>query len=57
MCFLSWNVKGLGAASKRAIVKSVIMLNGIEVVCLQELKLEDPTSVVLKEIGGAKIFG
>lgn len=48
-------MRGLGSASKRAVVRNVILLNGVEVVCLQESKLEDPSSSVLKEIGDTKI--
>lgn len=55
MNIVTWNVRGLGRASKRSLVKDFLKLHFVDVCCLQESKLEDISSTTWREIGGVSI--
>lgn len=48
-------MRGLGSSGKRTAVRNVLLLNVMDIVCLQESKLEIPFASVLKEIRGSKL--
>ncbi|KAG5544181.1 hypothetical protein RHGRI_016809 [Rhododendron griersonianum] len=50
---ISWNVRGLNARDKRVIVKVLLKGWRADVVCLQETKLKEATTEVVKEIWGS----
>ncbi|KAH7677354.1 DNase I-like protein [Dioscorea alata] len=55
MNIVSWNVRGLGQASKRFLVKDFLNLHFADVCCLQESKLEKISLATWREIGGQRL--
>ena len=48
---LSWNVRGANDNEKRKIIKSVIKSNKVDVVCLQETKIKDMSTGIVRSLG------
>ena len=51
---ISWNVRGLNAADKRAVVKSVLVGARPHIVCLQETKIERMDLFLVREVWGGR---
>jgi exonuclease III len=54
-CILSWNVRGLNDSAKRESVEQTILSSGATIVCLQERKIMNWNSNLLKETLGCKL--
>ena len=48
---LSWNVRGANDRDKRKIIKSVIKSQRVDVVCLQETKIKEMTTGLVRSLG------
>ena len=48
---LSWNVRGANDGDKRKIIKSVIKSNKVDVVYLQETKIKDMSTGIVRSLG------
>ena len=48
---LSWNVRGANDSDKRKVIKSVIKSNKVDVVCLQETKIKDMSTGIVRNLG------
>lgn len=48
---LSWNVKGAKDSDKRKIIKSLIKSQRMDVVCLQETKIQEMSSGLVHSLG------
>ena len=48
---LSWNVRGANDRDKRRIIKSVIKSQRVDVVCLQETKIKEMTTGLVRSLG------
>ena len=50
---LSWNVRGANDIDKRKVIKSVIKSNKVDVVCLQETKIKEISTGLVRglEVG------
>lgn len=54
MKILSWNVRGLGRSYKRHLVKDVILSVNVDIICLQESKLQEIHSSIWRSTGGLR---
>ena len=54
MKVLSWNVRGLGGASRRLVVKEIVRSQKVQIVMLQETKLKGVSNNLVKEIWGRR---
>lgn len=52
MRFMFWNIRGLGKAHKRGMVLSHILLENLDIVCIQEIIKHDFCDRELKELSG-----
>ena len=50
----AWNVRGLGGASNKLVVKEMIMNQKAQIVILQEAKLKEVSERVVKEVWGRR---
>ena len=48
---LSWNVRGANDSDKRKIIKFVIKSNKVDVVCLQETKIKEMSTGLVRSLG------
>ena len=48
---LSWNVRGANDSSKRKIIKSFVKKQKVDVLCIQETKIQLMTEGVVKSLG------
>ena len=48
---LSWNVRGANDSDKRKVIKSVIKSNKVDVVCLQETKIKEMSTGLVRSLG------
>ena len=48
---LSWNVRGANDRDKRKIIKSVIKSQIVDVVCLQETKINEMATGLVRRLG------
>ena len=48
---MSWNVRGANDVNKRRIVKSVVRKQKVDLVCIQETKIQSMTDGVVKSLG------
>lgn len=53
MKILSWNVRGLGGPNKRHLVKDIILNANVDIICLQESKIQEIHSSIWRFIGGS----
>eukprot|EP00268_Persea_americana_P001437 TRINITY_DN10442_c1_g1_i1.p1 TRINITY_DN10442_c1_g1~~TRINITY_DN10442_c1_g1_i1.p1 ORF type:complete len:115 (-),score=26.44 TRINITY_DN10442_c1_g1_i1:3-347(-) len=54
MKVLSWNIRGLGGASRRLVVKELLRSQKVQIAMLQELKLKGVSDRLVKEIWGRR---
>lgn len=52
---ISWNVRGLGRSTKKALVKNFIELHRVDVCCFQEKKLSIISQPSWRDIGVSKL--
>ena len=48
---LSWNVRGANNSDKRKVIKSIIKSNKMDVVCLQETKIKEMSTGLIRSLG------
>ena len=48
---LSWNVRGANDVNKRKVIKAFIKMQRVDVVCLQETKLKEVTTGLIRCLG------
>ena len=48
---LSWNVREANDSDKRKVLKSVIKSNKVDVVCLQETKIKEMRTGLVRSLG------
>ena len=48
---LSWNVQGVNDRNKRNIIKALISYQKVDLVCLQETKMQDMSLGVVRSLG------
>ena len=48
---LSWNVRGANDSDKRKLIKSIIKSNKVDVVCLQETKIKEMRTGLVRSLG------
>ena len=48
---LSWNVRGVNDPDKRRVIKSFLRSNSVDLVCLQETKVQQMNNVMARSIG------
>ncbi|WJZ83279.1 hypothetical protein VitviT2T_002974 [Vitis vinifera] len=48
---LSWNVRGANNCDKRKVIKALIKKNKVDLVCLQETKIQEMTRGIIRSIG------
>ena len=48
---LSWNVREANDSDKRKVIKSVIKSNKMDVVCLQETKIKEMSTGLIRSLG------
>ena len=41
LCLLTWNVRGANNCDKRKVIKALIKKNRLDLVCLQETKIQE----------------
>ena len=49
---MSWNVRGANDVNKRRIIKSVVRKQKVDLMCIQETKIQLMTDGVVKNLGG-----
>ncbi|RVW47336.1 hypothetical protein CK203_090338 [Vitis vinifera] len=54
---VSWNVSGANDREKRKLIKHVIKTQKADLVCLQETKLHEMTSAIVRSLGVGKMSG
>ena len=54
---LSWNVRGANDRNKRKVVKALIRSQKVDVVCLQETKIQEMSQGVIHNLGGGRFLG
>ena len=47
---LSWNIKGVNDRDKRNLIKDVIKTQKVDLVCLQETKIREMTSGIVRSL-------
>ena len=47
---LSWNIKGVNDRDKRKLIKNVIKTQKVDLVCLQETKIREMTSGIVRSL-------
>ena len=53
MKIVTWNVRGLGSKGKRAVIRSMLMGVGADIIILQETKLPEVKRSLVSSIWGA----
>ena len=48
---LSWNVRGANNCDKRKVIKALIKKNSVDLVCLQETKIQDMSRDLIRSLG------
>ena len=48
---MSWNVRGANDVNKRRIIKSVVRKQKVDLMCIQETKIQSMTDGVVKSLG------
>ena len=48
---LSWNVRGENERDKRKVIKSVIKSQRVDVICLQETKIKEMNTGLVRSLG------
>ena len=50
---LSWNVRGINNLDKRKLIKAFIKSHRVDVVCIQETKIQNMDSSIVRSLGVA----
>ena len=53
---LCWNVRGANDSSKRKIIKSFIRNQKVDLLCLQETKIQSMTEGVVRSLGSGRFL-
>ena len=53
---MSWNVRGANDVNKRRIIKSVVRKQKVDLVCIQETKIQLMIDGVVKSLGVGRFF-
>ena len=53
---LSWNVRGVNDPDRRKIIRNVIRYQRVNLVCLQETKIQKMTTAVARSLGAGRIY-
>ena len=53
---LSWNVKGVNDSSKRKIIKSFIRNQSMDLLCIQETKIQPMSKGVVRSLGSGRFL-
>ena len=48
---MSWNVRGVNDPDRRKIIRNVIRYQRVNLVCLQETKIQNMTAAVARSVG------
>ena len=48
---LTWNVRGANNCDKRKVIKALIKKNRVDLVCLQETKIQDLSTGIVRSLG------
>ena len=48
---LSWNVRGVNDSDKRKVIKNLIRTNKVDLVCLQETKVQEMNFDMVRSLG------
>ena len=51
ICLLSWNVRGINNSDKRKVIKALIKKNMVDLVCLQETKIQEISRGIIYSLG------
>ncbi|XXG89343.1 hypothetical protein AAC387_Pa12g1363 [Persea americana] len=54
MKIFSWNVRGLGGAARRLVVKETLRSNKVQIALIQETKLSSMSNKIVREVWGSK---
>ena len=54
---LSWNVRGANDSFKRKVIKSVIRKQKVDLLCIQETKIQDLSNRVVRSLGSGRFLG
>ncbi|KAK9951572.1 hypothetical protein M0R45_007010 [Rubus argutus] len=54
MKIVTWNVRGLGSKGKRAVIRSMLMGVGADIIILQETKMPEVERSLVSSIWGAR---
>ena len=54
---LSWNVRGSNDKNKRKIIKTLIRSQIVDLICLQETKIQDMTQGIVYSLGVGRFLG
>ena len=54
---LSWNVRGANDSSKRKVIKTFIRNQRVDLMCIQETKLQCMTDSIARSIGSGRVLG
>ena len=53
---LSWNVRGANNCDKRKVIKALIKKNSVDLVCLQETKIQDMSRDLIRSLGVGRVL-
>ena len=48
---LSWNIRGVNNSDKRKVIKNLIRTNKVDLVCLQETKVQEMNNDMVRSLG------
>ena len=51
LCLLTWNVRGANNCNKRKVIKALIKKNRVDLVCLQETKIQEMSTGIVRSLG------
>ena len=53
---ISWNVRGVNDPDRRKIIRNFIRNQRVDLVCLQETKIQEMTTAVARSLGVGRIY-
>ena len=57
MKILSWNVRGANDSSKRKVIKTFIRNQRVDLICIQETKIQAMSDSIVRSIGSGRFLG
>ena len=54
---LSWNMRGANDSSKRKVIKTFIRNQSVDLICIQETKMQFMTDSIARSIGFGRFLG